>query len=105
MTPEEQTVYAEMGVSPLVLTGQTHLQDVVVEVRLPEEVAAMKAEAPSEPAVSETETPPPEPTPAPATSAVATETATPETPPVTDTRRRRRRSTTLTLAESPTASE
>ncbi|MCS7226331.1 MAG: Rne/Rng family ribonuclease [Gloeomargarita sp. SKYB31] len=97
MTPEEQTVYAEMGVSPLLRTGQTHLQDVVVEVRLPEEVAAPDAtEPPAASAVKETEpsTPPP-----------GTETSsapTVETPQVTDTRRRRRRSTTTAITtETP----
>lgn len=102
MTPAEQTVYAEMGLSPLLFTGQTHLQDVAVAVCLPEEVPAptelplaLPLELPPPPAavppVVEM-TPPDEPDlderTAPEVAPEPVEAATP------DTRRRRRRSTT-----------
>ncbi|WAS04387.1 Rne/Rng family ribonuclease [Gloeomargaritales cyanobacterium VI4D9] len=104
MTPAEQTVYAEMGLSPLLLTGQTHLQDVAVEVCLPEELPvstqpelpmAVSPETPPQPVVQAMTPPAP-----PVMDAIA---MTPPDPPVVapasvesptpDTRRRRRRST------------
>jgi ribonuclease E len=96
MTPEEQMVYAEMGISPLLLTGQTHLQDVVVSVCLPEEVPAATATpaAPETPEVSATDATAPPPDQPPAGPAVASETP-------TDTRRRRRRATTGQMELTP----
>ncbi len=96
MTPAEQQVYAEMGISPLLLTGQTHLQDVVVSVCLPEEVpAAASTPAPEVPlAVA------PEPLAASPPAESAPSPPVPPEPPVSgalDTRRRRRRATTSTL--------
>ncbi|MEN9279601.1 MAG: Rne/Rng family ribonuclease [Gloeomargarita sp. DG_1_4_bins_134] len=91
MTAAEQTVYAEMGLSPLLLTGQTHLQDVVVSVCLPEELPA----PPAAPALTEPPLPVAESATVPAETApvVAEPPSTPTEPAVTDTRRRRRRST------------
>ena len=96
MTPEEQMVYAEMGISPLLLTGQTHLQDVVVSVCLPEEVPAATATpaAPETPEVSATDATAPPPDQPPAGPVVASETP-------TDTRRRRRRATTGQMELTP----
>jgi ribonuclease E len=108
MTPAEQTVYAEMGLSPLLLTGQTHLQDVAVEVCLPEEVPVSTqpelpmALAPEPQPVDEGMTPP---TPLVTAETEATDAIAMTPPPVVapapvasptpDTRRRRRRSASL----------
>ncbi|MEN9216470.1 MAG: Rne/Rng family ribonuclease [Gloeomargarita sp. HHBFW_bins_162] len=116
MTPAEQTVYAEMGLSPLLLTGQTHLQDVVVSVCLPEELPTptqteLPMTAGTEPPATPTEF-------SPLSQEAVTSGATvvpsePEVevasessePAVTDTRRRRRRSTTTSESGSEASAQ